>query len=190
MTRPPPSLPLPDLHALPGRPDTSTCDREPIHVPASIQPHGLLLVLDPDTLRVLQAAGDMQHLLGIPLDAALGEEAGRFLPSDAIQALCTPAPAPQEPGPPRLPTGARLLSGVELRPGELAEVTGDVLGHLRRQPVRGLVPVQFDPESPGARALPAVARHHPVQVRELTGQPLIPQRFRDQGRGEELRRQP
>ncbi|MDU7522168.1 MAG: GAF domain-containing protein [Roseomonas mucosa] len=124
MTRPPPSLPLPDLHALPGRPDTSTCDREPIHVPASIQPHGLLLVLDPDTLRVLQAAGDMQHLLGIPLDAALGEEAGRFLPSDAIQALCTPAPAPQEPGPPRLPTGARLLSGVELRPGRFFDLQG------------------------------------------------------------------
>ncbi|MHB0705468.1 HWE histidine kinase domain-containing protein [Roseomonas mucosa] len=124
MTRPPPSLPLPDLHALPGRPDTSTCDREPIHVPASIQPHGLLLVLDPDTLRVLQAAGDMQHLLDIPLDAALGEEAGRFLPSDAIQALCTPAPAPQEPGPPRLPTGARLLSGVELRPGRFFDLQG------------------------------------------------------------------
>ncbi|WP_244492620.1 hypothetical protein [Aureimonas sp. AU22] len=26
--------------------DLTLCDREPIHIPASIQPHGLLLIVD------------------------------------------------------------------------------------------------------------------------------------------------
>jgi light-regulated signal transduction histidine kinase (bacteriophytochrome) len=37
--------------------DLAACDREPIHIPGSIQPHGLLLVVDPATDVVLRAAG-------------------------------------------------------------------------------------------------------------------------------------
>ena len=29
-----------------GEVDLTTCDREPIHVPGAIQPHGVLLALD------------------------------------------------------------------------------------------------------------------------------------------------
>jgi light-regulated signal transduction histidine kinase (bacteriophytochrome) len=36
--------------------DTTDCDREPIHIPGSIQPHGVLLAVDPDSLEILQAA--------------------------------------------------------------------------------------------------------------------------------------
>ena len=36
--------------------DLSTCDREPIHIPGSIQPHGVLLSLDESSLAVLQAS--------------------------------------------------------------------------------------------------------------------------------------
>jgi light-regulated signal transduction histidine kinase (bacteriophytochrome) len=36
--------------------DLTACDREPIHIPGSIQPHGVLLVVDPATDEVLQAA--------------------------------------------------------------------------------------------------------------------------------------
>jgi len=28
--------------------DLTNCDREPIHIPGSIQPHGAMLVIDPD----------------------------------------------------------------------------------------------------------------------------------------------
>jgi len=35
-----------------GEVDLTTCDREPIHVPGAIQPHGVLLALD-DALRVV-----------------------------------------------------------------------------------------------------------------------------------------
>ncbi|MGO4122934.1 hypothetical protein AB4Z01_00980 [Inquilinus sp. YAF38] len=32
--------------------DLSACDREPIHIPGSIQPHGVLLVVDAETLDI------------------------------------------------------------------------------------------------------------------------------------------
>lgn len=44
--------------------DLAACDREPIHIPGSIQPHGLMLVLDPATTAVRQGAGDIEGRLG------------------------------------------------------------------------------------------------------------------------------
>lgn len=45
--------------------DLTECDREPIHIPGSIQPHGLMLVADRDTLSVSHAAGDIETRLGV-----------------------------------------------------------------------------------------------------------------------------
>jgi chemotaxis family two-component system sensor kinase Cph1 len=53
--------------------DLTNCDREPIHIPGAILPHGALLVLDSETLEVLQAAGDLPGLLGTSLKALLGK---------------------------------------------------------------------------------------------------------------------
>lgn len=44
--------------------DLTACDREPIHIPGSIQPHGVLLVADRDTLVVDHVAGDVEGRLG------------------------------------------------------------------------------------------------------------------------------
>jgi light-regulated signal transduction histidine kinase (bacteriophytochrome) len=44
--------------------DLSICDREPIHIPGSIQPHGILLVVDPRTMIVTHGAGDIEGRLG------------------------------------------------------------------------------------------------------------------------------
>lgn len=43
--------------------DLSACEREPIHIPGSIQPHGLLLVVDPASEVIVQAAGPASALL-------------------------------------------------------------------------------------------------------------------------------
>lgn len=48
-----------------GEVDLTSCDREPIHIPGSIQPHGLLLVVDRQDLAIRQFAGDTRFLLGI-----------------------------------------------------------------------------------------------------------------------------
>lgn len=39
------------------------CDREPIHIPGAIQPHGLLLLVDRASLRVVGGAGDIEGRL-------------------------------------------------------------------------------------------------------------------------------
>ncbi len=44
--------------------DLTLCDREAIHVPGSIQPHGMMLVTDRDTLHVRHVAGDVEGRLG------------------------------------------------------------------------------------------------------------------------------
>jgi chemotaxis family two-component system sensor kinase Cph1 len=58
--------------------DVSACDREPIHIPGSIQPHGIILVADPSTLEIVAGAGDIETLLaptwlGANLDDLLGQ---------------------------------------------------------------------------------------------------------------------
>ena len=61
------------------------CDREPIHIPQAIQPHGFLLVLDRDALGVRRCAGAAEALsglvtvLGRPVADVLGEVVGRRL---------------------------------------------------------------------------------------------------------------
>lgn len=60
--------------------ELNSCDREPIHVPGSIQPHGIMLVVDLDTFLVEQAAGNVEPRLGIlkwegqPLRAMIGDD--------------------------------------------------------------------------------------------------------------------
>ncbi len=47
------------------------CAREPIHIPGHIQPYGALLVLDPETLAVLQSSANAAGFLGVdPADPA------------------------------------------------------------------------------------------------------------------------
>ena len=57
----------------PEFPDLEQCAAEPIHLPGSIQPHGVLLALDQAELRILQASRNAQPLLGIPAERLLGQ---------------------------------------------------------------------------------------------------------------------
>ena len=63
-----------------GQATLTDCDREPIHIPGSIQPHGALLVLEPGSLRVLEAAGDTAGLLGADIAALLNGSLADRLP--------------------------------------------------------------------------------------------------------------
>ncbi len=48
--------------ALPSDADITSCDLEPIHIPGSIQPHGIMLVVN-NELKVIGAAGDIEGRL-------------------------------------------------------------------------------------------------------------------------------
>src|SRR5215218_9874984 len=100
--------------------DLTNCDREPIHIPGSIQPHGALLVADPVSEAVLQAAGDLPGLLGTrrpPLGLPVGKLLGLGLEALARSADVVPGPAPLHLGTARPPAAP----GVEV----------EVLVHLR-----------------------------------------------------------
>ncbi len=66
-----------------GEADLTTCDREPIHIPGSIQPHGALLVFDRESLEIEQVAGDTRLLLGIEPEKIPGMPISRLLEFEA-----------------------------------------------------------------------------------------------------------
>jgi light-regulated signal transduction histidine kinase (bacteriophytochrome) len=70
-----------------ARPELSACDREPIHVPGAIQPHGILLVTGPDGATIDHAAGDIEGQLGLPnwLGAPLSEVLGPSVADDVAR---------------------------------------------------------------------------------------------------------
>jgi two-component system, chemotaxis family, sensor kinase Cph1 len=88
--------------------DLNSCDREPIHIPGSIQPHGLMLVAGCHDLRVHHVAGDVEGRLsmvweGQPLSALItGALAGK------VGGLVTPGAAGGLMGQIQGPTGERL----------------------------------------------------------------------------------
>jgi chemotaxis family two-component system sensor kinase Cph1 len=59
--------------------DLTACDREPIRIPGTVQPHGTLLVLDRETLRVEQAGGACKAFFGIAAEATLGRAMAEFV---------------------------------------------------------------------------------------------------------------
>jgi light-regulated signal transduction histidine kinase (bacteriophytochrome) len=65
----------------------TSCDREPIHIPGAILPHGAMLVLDPESLEVLQAAGDCKGLIGAAAPELLGRCAETLFRADQIESL-------------------------------------------------------------------------------------------------------
>ena len=48
--------------------DLTNCDREPIHAPGSVQPHGALFALDRTTERVLAASSNCEAFIGETLE--------------------------------------------------------------------------------------------------------------------------
>jgi len=83
---PVPSLDLwgdPSLQAV----DLTNCDREPIHIPGSIQPHGVLLVLVGDELQVCQVSQNVQSLTGIGVNVWIDRPLGNFFTPESVEAI-------------------------------------------------------------------------------------------------------
>ncbi|SEQ42920.1 Bacteriophytochrome (light-regulated signal transduction histidine kinase) [Faunimonas pinastri] len=66
-------------------PPLTVCDREPIHIPGSIQPHGIMLVFDPETLGLRQAAG--MRGLGFPPASRVGDRAADILDEPLVRSI-------------------------------------------------------------------------------------------------------
>jgi two-component system, chemotaxis family, sensor kinase Cph1 len=59
--------------------DLTNCDREPIHVPAAIQPHGVLFAVSEDELIVEQVSNNAVDFLGVEATDLLGNPISKFL---------------------------------------------------------------------------------------------------------------
>lgn len=72
--------------------DISECDREPIHIPGSIQPHGLLLIATQSDLRIIGGAGRLSHQFGPDW---LGQDVATLLGAAAGDALAAATNSPR-----------------------------------------------------------------------------------------------
>lgn len=73
---------------LPEHRELTPCDREPIHLSGAVQPHGIMLVADPKTMRVVAGAGAIEDVL---TPEWLGRDLSELLAQD-VAALADAAP--------------------------------------------------------------------------------------------------
>jgi PAS domain S-box-containing protein len=121
------------------------CEQEPIHAPGCIQPHGALLVLDPDSWAVTQASANCPQVFGPAADALLGRPIAEALGPVLAAGLRAGglADEPQPLGKPlTLPCGVTLHATAHRRDGKVV---------LELEP-------GGDPPEPGWHATTAVAQ--------------------------------
>ncbi|MBP0494630.1 ATP-binding protein [Pararoseomonas indoligenes] len=118
--------------ALPDRAD-SLCAQEPIHIPGSIQPHGVLLMADPARGMAIVAASENAGILSteIPSNTLMGLSVGAVLGEDFAATLGDLARAGEMPGEAPWETGLTLPGGAF----EVASHTQDGMVLIELEPV-------------------------------------------------------
>ncbi|MGF1459688.1 MAG: ATP-binding protein [Leptolyngbyaceae cyanobacterium] len=71
----------------PASVDINTCDREAIHIPAAIQPYGVLLVFDEPDGKILQVSQNIEAVLGQPPADLLQQPLSRLFSEKQLQLL-------------------------------------------------------------------------------------------------------
>jgi light-regulated signal transduction histidine kinase (bacteriophytochrome) len=168
--------------------DLTNCDKEPIHIPGSIQPHGLLFALREPDLLISQVSANVADVLGIPPEQLLGSPLQQLLdpPSLGRVSEALRSDRPQENNPLPLVVASRRFDGImhrhqgatllELEP-ERPLTEGD--GPITRTLQRAIARIQA---APSLRELgETVAR----EVRALTGfDRVLVYRFDEEENGE------
>ena len=123
-----------------GSTELPLCDNEPIHIPGSIQPHGVMLVAARHGMMVWQAAGDVEDWLGIaewhgaPLASLLGTDlAARVHAFAADDASGDTA------------TQIGYIGQLRTRDGILLDVSAHTAGLAGTEAARDMVVVELEP---------------------------------------------
>jgi chemotaxis family two-component system sensor kinase Cph1 len=128
--------------------DLATCDRELIHIPGSIQSHGVLLVIDRRTRLIEQLAGDTHFLLGTDAGRVLGASVSTLMDEDSAAFVAARFDAPADCIAPIMRLGVVSSSGslpldvtisargrtalMELEPARRTQSrSGDSISHLK-----------------------------------------------------------
>ncbi|XEY21248.1 ATP-binding protein [Azospirillum sp. HJ39] len=108
---------------IPDTLDLDACAREPIHIPGSIQPHGHLLAVELESLRLVHASAHAGAVLNQPLADAFGQPIDRLIDADSmpslLRSLHAAPPEPVQIGILRLP-GCSDHQAIAHRSGALA----------------------------------------------------------------------
>lgn len=126
-----------------GEADLTTCDREPIHIPGSIQPHGVLLVIDRQTQVVEQVAGDSKLMVGIDPDAMIGLPIAAILEPDTVELVSTRLRSAAAFVPPLMRLGVR--SRTASMPLDLTLQASDGTAIIELEPARRMMASAGDP---------------------------------------------
>jgi two-component system, chemotaxis family, sensor kinase Cph1 len=136
-----------------GQADLTNCERELIHLAASVQPHGLMLVIDEARQCVVQASANTAELLGTEVSVLLGQPVSSLGGDIAARLADLAAQAPLDnPAPVQCTVGA---------PGALRTLEGCVHRLSARALVVELEPIEpalhAESVEPGACSMPTVA---------------------------------
>ena len=121
-------------------PDLSNCDREPIHIPGAIQPHGVLLALAGPELIVSQVSENSGALLGRRPDDVLQRPLRELLDTASLARVeaALAAPRLEDANPLDLACGGRRFDGILHRHEgalivELEPIVGDAPTDLQHR---------------------------------------------------------
>ena len=67
--------------------DLTNCDREPIHIPGNIQPHGLFMVIDESKLNIIQISSNSYELVGYYPEELLNKPVSNLLKKSQLTML-------------------------------------------------------------------------------------------------------
>lgn len=115
----------------PGTPVTiDNCEREPIHLPGAVQPHGAVLVADADQRIVNQVSANVGDFFPAGVDAVIGRSLDELL---GVQAADGFALAPE------------AVGDGPIRPSRLILPSGQMVDAHSFRPAVGLIAVEIEP---------------------------------------------
>ncbi|RYG41849.1 GAF domain-containing protein, partial [bacterium] len=108
--------------------DLTVCDREPIHIPGSIQPYGILFALSPQTGRVVQVSANASERLGRPIEDILDR---------TMEELVVPVPPT---------TIEEMIEDLGRRPTNVRMLVNGVSHEFSAHLSEGLLVLELEPE--------------------------------------------
>jgi len=113
------------------------CDREPVHIPGAIQPHGALVAMDEQLQHVRQVSANLEPILGVPVRDALAMTPEQLFTRRWLKQIRARLDSPRRDG--------TLI--VSLRAGGLARRFGLILYRSGSRVVAELEPLSGHPEA-------------------------------------------
>jgi light-regulated signal transduction histidine kinase (bacteriophytochrome) len=169
--------------------DLDNCDREPIHIPGSVQPHGVLLVARTAGGELVQVSSNTDRLLEQPPHLVLGQTLNALVGDEAAA---------------RLTATAQRTGGPAIRPDRVSLPSGAICDAQTFTPADGLLAVELEPADDtepdaltaiarvgawsatlqGSTSIEAIAQSAATALRELTGYDRVwAYRFAPDGHG-------